>query len=84
MLSKGYQCGLGNKMYRKLNLPKTAALVHLSIYRVGIGDAIYKIVLRIANNKQKFFIPIVYCNNIAQSLKSVRCCQDMEFSAGFK
>ena len=84
MLSTGYQCGLGNKMYQKFNLPLRAALVHLRIYRVGIGDAIYKIVIRIANNNGKFFISIVYCNNIAQSLKSISFCQDMEFTTGFK
>jgi len=69
MLSTGYQCGLGNKMYQKLNLPMTAALVHLSINRVGIGNAIYKIVFRIASNNEKFFISIVYFVNIMQSLK---------------
>jgi len=84
MPSRGYQCGLGNKIYQKFNLPLRAALVHLRIYRVGIGDVIYKIVLRITNNNEKFFISIVYCNNIAQSLKSVPCCQDIEFSTGFK
>lgn len=67
MLSTGYQCGMGNKMYQKLNLPKTAALVHLSIYRVGIGDAIYKIVLRIANNNEKFLFQLF----IATTLRSL-------------
>jgi hypothetical protein len=67
MLSTGYQYGLGNKMYQKLNLPKTAALVHFSIYRVGIGNVIYKIVFRIANNNKDFLFQFF----IATTLRSL-------------